>query len=356
MSSKNPTIKDVAKEAGVSIATVSRVVNSLGTVNLNTTKKVNNAILKLNYKRNLIARSLKTNNTKYVGVLAPEISNNFFTQIFKKLEEELSSYGYNIIFCSSANSIIEEKNKYKMLLDRNVDGIILIPARDNCEHLSSLINEKVPTVLVDRFASSINCDMVLNDNFTGSYDLTKALVNEGYKKIGFLGGIHNVNNARQRLEGFKEAIKDSKLEIDNKFICLDGLTQDDGFEIMSRIINIPNRPDAFVIENDMVHIGVTSYLKGQVPYERRKNIVFASYDFLPYASLLTHCHYAMAQPLNLIGFNAAKLLVDRMKLGSKAKPRTVVLKPRMKVLISNGGIFTDPKNQDAIEPLTNSLN
>jgi LacI family transcriptional regulator len=354
MSTNNPTIKDVAKEAGVSIATVSRVVNSLGTVNSKTSKKVDDAILKLNYKRNLIARSLKTNNTKYVGVLSPEISNNFFTQIFKKLEQELSSYGYNIIFCFSENSISEEKNKYKMLLDRNVDGIILIPARDNCEHLTSLIQEKVPTVLVDRFASSINCDMVLNDNIKGSYELTKALIDEGYTKIGFLGGLYDVNNARQRLEGYYKAMAESKLELDDEFIRLDGLTQNDGFEIMRKIINKPNRPDAFVIENDMVHVGVTSYLKGQVSYEKRKNIVFASYDFLPYASLLTHCHYAMAQPLNLIGVNAARLLVDRMKFNRKEEPHTLVLKPRMKVLISNGGIFTDPINQDAIEPINNN--
>ncbi len=356
MSTTNPTIKDVAKEAGVSIATVSRVVNSLGNVNSKTSKKVDAAILKLNYKRNLIARSLKTNNTKYVGVLAPEINNNFFTQIFQKLEQELSSYGYNIIFCFSENNITEEKNKYKMLLDRKVDGIILIPARDNCEHLSSLMLDGVPTVLVDRFASSINCDMVLNDNFKGSYDLTKALIDEGYTKIGFLGGVYNVNNARQRLEGFCKAMTDSNLEMDDEFICLDGLTQSDGFEIMSKIINKPNRPDAFVIENDMVHVGVTSYLKGQVSYEKRKNIVFASYDFLPYAALLTHCHYAMSQPLNLIGVNAARLLVDRMKFNNKEEPHTVVLEPRMKVLISNGGILTDSINQDAIEPLSKNLN
>jgi DNA-binding LacI/PurR family transcriptional regulator len=149
---------------------------------------------------------------------------------------------------------------------------------------------------------------------------------------------------------------DSNLEMDEEFICLDGLTQNDGFEIMSKIINKPNRPDAFVIENDMVHVGVTSYLKGQVSYEKRKNIVFASYDFLPYAALLTHCHYAMSQPLNLIGVNAARLLVDRMKFNNKEEPHTVVLEPRMKVLISNGGILTDSINQDAIEPLSKNLN
>jgi LacI family transcriptional regulator len=355
MSTNNPTIKDVAKEAGVSIATVSRVINSLGTVNSRTSKKVDDAILKLNYKRNLIARSLKTNNTKYVGVLAPEISNNFFTQIFAKLEQELSAYGYNIIFCSSENNIQEEKNKYKMLLDRNVDGIILIPARDNCDHLSSLMSDTVPTVLVDRFASSINCDMVLNDNLKGSYDLTKALINEGFTNIGFLGGMKGVNNARERVEGFYKAMAESNLKLDSEFICLDGLTQNDGFEIMRKIINKPNRPNAFVIENDMVHIGATSYLMGQVSYEKRKEIVFASYDYLPYAALLTHCHYAMAQPLNLIGANAAKLLVDRMKLKVQDDPHKIVLEPRMKVLISNGGILTDPINQDAIQPSDDSI-
>lgn len=355
MGVNNPTIKDVAKEAKVSIATVSRVINNQGNVNSSTFEKVEEAIHKLKYQRNQIASSLKTNNTKFVGVIAPEISNIFFTQFFEKLEIELSSYGYNIIFCCSENSIKEEINKFKMLIDRSVDGIIMIPVSDNCEHLSSLVRENVPIVLVDRYASNINCDMVLSNNLKGAYSLTKALIEEGYKKIGFLGGVKTVNNARQRLAGYKKAMRDYSLEIDEEFICLDGLTQNDGFNIMDEIINKENRPDAFVLENDMIHVGVTSYLMGQVSDEKRKNIVFASYDYLPYAPILTFCHYAMAQPLNLIGINSAKLLVDRMRFKRKCESRKLVLEPRMKVMINNGGIFSDPINQDAIEPLIGKL-
>jgi LacI family transcriptional regulator len=356
MSKSNPTIKDVAKEAGVSIATVSRVINNLDNVNSKTLEKVNYAIYKLNYKRNLIASSLKTNDTKFVGIIAPEIGNVFFTLIFDKLEKELSAYGYNIIFCTSENNVEEEKKKYKMLLDRNVDGIILIPVSDNCEHITVLDRKDVPVVIVDRYASGIDCDMVLSNNIQGAYALTKALIDEGYKKIGFLGGARSVYNACRRLEGYEKAMKDSGLEIDENFVRLDGLTQDDGYALMKRVINEPNRPNAFVVENDMIHIGLTSYLKGEVPYDVRKDIVFASYDFLPYAALLTHCHYAMAQPLDLIGVNSAKLLVDRMRFKRETKSRKIVLEPRMKVLVANGGIFSDPINQDAIEPAFKKIN
>ena len=356
MVNNNPTIKDVAKEAGVSIATVSRVLNNLGNVNSTTTDKVNEAIFKLDYKRNLIARSLKTNDTKFVGLIAPEISNIFFTEIFDKLEAELSSYGYNIIFCTSENNIEEEKKKFKMLLDRNVDGIILIPVSDNCKHISLINTNNVPTVLLDRYASGIDSDIVMSNNIQGGYSLTKALIDEGYEKIGFLGGASSVNNACQRLEGFTKAMKEANLNIDEEFVRLDGLTQNSGYELMKKIINKPNRPNAFVIENDLVHVGATSFLKGQVSYEKRKNIVFASFDFFPHSSLLSHCHYAMAQPLNLIGVNAARLIVDRMKFKRDCKARTIILEPRMKVIVANGGIFTDPINQDAIEPDMNNFN
>lgn len=353
MSSNNPTIKDVAKKANVSIATVSRVINNLNNVNSATARRVESAITELNYQRNQIARSLKTNDTKFVGIIAPEISNIFFTKIFEKLEVELSAYGYNIIFCCSENNILEEKNKFKMILDRNVDGIILIPVSDNCEHLSSLITPSVPIVIVDRFASHIECDMVLSNNFRGSYLLTKALIEEGHSKIGFLGGAKNVNNAMQRYLGYKKAMEDNNLSAD--FVLMDGLTQNDGYEIMKRVCSISDRPNAFVIENDMVHLGATSYLMEQLPYEKRKEIIFASYDYLSYAPLLIFCHYAMAQPLDLIGVNAAKLLVDRMRFDRKCNPRKLILEPRMKVMVSNGGIFRDPINEDAIEPAINKL-
>ncbi len=350
MIKNNPTIKDVAKEAGVSTATVSRVINNINNVNSKTSDKVFSAIEKLNYKRNLIARSLKTNDTKFVGIIAPEMSNVFFTQIFEKLEKEISAYGYNIIFCTSENDVEEETKKYKMLLDRNVDGIILIPVSDNCEHIAVLSQEDVPVVIVDRYASGIDCDMVLSNNFQGGYALTKALIDEGYKNIGFLGGTKRVYNACRRLEGYEKAMDEANLEIDSNFVLLEGLSQDVGYNLMKKVINKPNRPNAFVVENDMVHIGLTSYLMGEVPYDIRKDIVFASYDYLPYASLLTHCHYAMAQPLELIGVNCAKLLVDRMHFKRETKSKKIILEPRMKVLVSNGGVFTDSINQDAIEP------
>ncbi|MFA6845965.1 MAG: LacI family DNA-binding transcriptional regulator [Sphaerochaetaceae bacterium] len=355
MANRSATIKDVAREAGVSIATVSRVLNRLGNVNGKTSEKVMVAVLKLNYQSNQIARSLKTNTTKLIGFITPEVDNLFFMQIFHNLEIELAPYGYSIILCSSDNSVEEEAKRFSMLLERNVDGIIFVPATNDCSNLEPLMREDVPVVMVDRYASGLDVDMVLSNNLSGAYQLTKALILEGHVRIGFIGGNPHLNNAMQRFEGYRKAMIEAGLAIDESFVCMEGTSQEAGFAMMSKLMHKENRPNAFVLENDSTHLGASAYLMGEVPYEQRKNIVFASYDFLYYAPLLTFCHYAMGQPLDFVGISAARLMVNRLKFNKDAEPRKIVLEPRMKVMVAHGGILTDPINQDAIEPAINKL-
>jgi LacI family transcriptional regulator len=347
----NPTIKDVSKYAGVSTATVSRVINGAEGVNPKTVEKVQKALNELNYQVNVIARSLKTNTTKLVGVLAPNFSNVFYNDLFQEIEKGLAHKGFSLIICSSEYSKEEEYKKMKMLLERNVDGIIFFPLSEDCTHLESLnLTKVIPMVMVDRSAKGLNVDLVLSDNLYGAYHLTKALIAEGHKRIGFIGGLEHVSNAKLRYQGYLKAMNEEHLEIEEEFVIREGDTLQNGYSAMERIIKTKNHPNAFLLENQMTHVGATTYLYAEVPYEQYQNICIASYDFMRDSALLTFCHYAMYQPLEIIGREVVKLILNRIEIKNNDDANTIIIKPIMKVMSANGGIVTDPQLQDEVVP------
>ncbi|MDD3903910.1 MAG: LacI family DNA-binding transcriptional regulator [Sphaerochaeta sp.] len=341
------TIKDVAKLAGVSIATVSRVLNNLGVVNAETERKVLSAVAMLHYQRNAVARSLKMKRTKSIGIIVPEISNTFFSEIVEQLERLLGPLGYALLFCSSENSVEEEKRKLSLLLERNVDALVVIPVSDVGGHFSGPAFESTPMVLLDRKIPGMECDMVLTDNRLGAYDVTCALIREGRKRIGFLGGDTHVHTSVERLHGYLDAMRYYDLEVDSEFVFLGGMSQKDGYALMKKALSLPNCPDAFFMVNDMVHIGATSFLISECPVEVRSKMAFSTFDYLYYAPLLRFCHYAASQPLEQIGEKAAQILIRRMEGDRSDFPCKVVVEPTIHVMKENGGIVTDDKSKES---------
>lgn len=323
------TVKEVAKEAGVSTATVSRALNNDQKVKPETKKKVEEAAKKLNYKFNEAARLLKTNKSRLIGIVAPELSNDFFTDIIERLENNFSKYNYSLLICSSRGKKEVEKEKLEMLLNRSVDGIFLIPCSIDCSYLSKISFHDTPLIFLDRLANNADFDIILSDNFLGSYNLTTALINMGYKEIGFIGGNNKITTAIERFNGYKKAIDDHKLIIEKSNIFLEGITEEAGYNIMKKIMNGKNRISAYVVENSLTHIGATTYLLEKYRMEERSDIVFASFDNPTFAPLLVHCRFAMKQDISLIVENALNLMLDRIK--NKTKDTTVIkIKPVMK--------------------------
>ncbi|HZJ88079.1 MAG TPA: LacI family DNA-binding transcriptional regulator [Sphaerochaeta sp.] len=329
---KTPTIKDVAKLAGVSIATVSRVLNNLGVVNPDTQQKVLDAVALLNYQPNAVARSLKLAKTKSIGVLLPEISNNFFTQIVEQLEQLLSPKGYALLVCSSENSIEEEQRKFAFLLERSVDGLVVVPVSDVGDHFA---DSTVPLVMLDRKISGLQRDVVISDNYQSAFEITNALIAEGRTRIGFLGGDPHVHTSVERYRGFVDALKSNDLSVDPRFVLHRGMTMKSGYTLMEQALSLPDYPNAFFVVNDMVHIGATLYLTSHAPPEVRREIVFAAFDYLYYAPLLRYCRYAAAQPIEEMANSAVLLLTRRLEGDTEDFPSTQVFKPTT-VVMANG--------------------
>jgi LacI family transcriptional regulator len=256
------SIKDVAKEAGVSIATVSRVLNDIDVVNEDTKKKVLDAIKKLGYRPNIVARSLKTQRTKTIGILLPDISNQLYPEIVRGAEDVSNIYDYNIILCNSDLDIEKEKEYLRVLKEKMVDGVIYMSSSLNSEILE-LINElDLKTVLVETKDKEGLLPSVTIDNVRASYDSTKLLIEKGIEEIAFIGTEKDNRNAwGDRYVGYENAMKEAGIEIDSELVYLSSMKVKSGYEGIQKFLKQNKKFKGVVCASDDIAMGAINALR-----------------------------------------------------------------------------------------------
>ncbi|NLO99423.1 MAG: LacI family transcriptional regulator [Clostridiaceae bacterium] len=322
------TIKDVAKRAGVSTATVSRVINGDPRISSKTKEKVLISIRELDYKINNIARSLKTNKTHTIGFICPELANTFFMTVAKGVEDELRKYGYSVIVCNSNESVEEEKERITLLLEKCVDGVIIIPASHSGSHFKDLTEQGIPVVLADRLVEDFSSDAVLVDNINGSYAVIEHLINSGYRRIGYIGGDIRLTSAKERDEGYKRALRDYLIPIDDNIIKYGDYHKQSGYDKMRELMEEKDPPEIVFISNYYMHVGATKFLIEQKEANRR-NVAIASFDDMELASLLEFCKVLVSQPMLEIGNKAAGMLIQRINDSKDHEPQIIRLKTQL---------------------------
>ncbi len=322
------TIKDVAKRAGVSTATVSRVINGDPRISSKTKEKVLCCIRELDYKINNIARSLKTNKTHTIGFMCPELANTFFMTVAKGVEDELRKHGYSVIICNSNESVAEEKERITLLLEKCVDGVIIIPASYTGSHFKRLVDQGLPVVLADRLVDDFSTDAVLVDNINGSYAVIEYLINDGYRRIGYIGGDIKLTSAMERDEGYKRALRDYCIPLDESIIKYGDYHEQSGYVKMQELMNAENPPEIVFISNYYMHMGATRYLI-EHRETNEKVIPVASFDDMELASLLGYCRVLVGQPMLEIGNKAANMLIQRINGESDNTPQIARLKTKL---------------------------
>ena len=313
------TIKDVAYEAGVSTATVSRVFAGYSTdpaelitfrpVAEKTRLRVITAAKQLGYRLNYAARGLKTQSTMTVAVVLPELSNDFFMDVAEGIEQELNKCGYTMLISSSLNSIEEEKKRVLMLADRMVDGMIVIPSGTRGEHLQALAVQGLPMLMVDRIVEGTNLDAVTSDNEGGTFLLTKALLGDGFTRITFVGGEITYSTARERLSGFSRALAEAEIKLDPALLCLGGMEIQDGYNHMKNLLERPEPPEAMVAVNLLVHLGMERCLLDM----KAKYPVIAGFDEAWFSPFLSACRYSAAQDAVGIGRCAGQRIIKKIR-------------------------------------------
>lgn len=257
------SIKDVAREAGVSIATVSRVLNNVDVVNDDTKKKVLEAISKLGYRPNIIARSLKTQKTSTIGIIIPDISNQFYPEIVRGAEDVANIYSYNIILCNTDLDSERELEYLRILKEKMIDGVLYM-SNSLEEDVLKLINElKIPVVLIETKDKESNFPSITIDNEKAAYDATMFLISKGFKDIVFVGTHPNAENAlSKRYLGYEKALKESGINVNPDLVCFSGIKPQDGANVVATFLK-DKKFDAIFCISDELAMGVINELREQ---------------------------------------------------------------------------------------------
>lgn len=256
------TIKEVAKKANTSVATVSRVINKSGFVSEKLKNQVIKSIKKLNYHPNAVAKSLKNEKTYMIGLLISDITNPFFSSIVKAVENTLNKEGYTVILCNTAEDINKEKKYLKELMGRQIDGLIVSAVSDQGDHFQSLIEDHLPLVFVNRTPNGLKTkNAVLTDNKKGGFMATDYLIKLGHSRVGAILGPDTKNTGRERKKGYLKALVENGIDINESIIKVGDFSLRSGYYLIKELINMDMPPSAVFIANNQMTLGAIEGLK-----------------------------------------------------------------------------------------------
>lgn len=256
-----PTIRDVAKMAGVAPITVSRVVNNTGYISAETRLRVERAIQALNYIPNTLAQSLRFQRTDMVTLLVSDVTNTFWTTITRGVEDVCNSHSLNVILCNTDEKSEKLERYVQLLLQRQTDGFIIAPVNQDTAIIQSVINNGVPVVLIDRLLESLDVSVVYSDGESGAYRLVQHLIDLGHRQIVALVGHQQQSTSRQRVGGYRRALEDNGLPVYEQLITYGHYTQQGGYEATHRILeSVSPRPTAIFAANNFIAMGVQKAL------------------------------------------------------------------------------------------------
>lgn len=317
------TIKDVAKKAGVSPSTVSRVLSNHPRISIETSKKVKEIMVQLGYHPNIMAKSLVSKTTNSICIMLPKsaeelFSNYFFMELIRGIVTQASKLGYDILISSGANEKEEVECVSRLLNGRRVDGVILLYSRKDDPVVRFLEENGHPFVLIGRSEHYPDCLSVDNDNVQASYDATKHLISLGHERIGFVSGPPDLVVSRDRLKGYVSALNDSGLEMRPEWIVEGEFLQESGYRAMSFFMNLPNRPTAIVVIDDVVAFGVLRGLH-ELKYKVPEDLCLVSFNNIPIAELSTPPLSSIDIGIYNLGYTASQVLIQAIQNNNDKK-------------------------------------
>jgi LacI family transcriptional regulator len=331
---KNPTIKQVADLAGVSTATVSRVLDENSGVSQELIDRVRDAVRTLDYHPNRAARNLRKRVAQTVGVVISDIQNPFFTSVVRGIEKVLVEADFILLLCNSDEDPKREKIHLATLKSEGVAGIILATTRSDAESYHQLLNNRTPLVGIDRTPEQLSMDVVSVTNTRGAFSAVSHLADLGHKRIALISGPRQLSTARERLEGYEDAVQIRGLVHSDDLIQFSDFRQSGGYKSMQTLLDQQEPPSAVLVSNNLMTLGAL-----QAIHERNLSIpdqiAIVGFDDMPWATSLQPPLTAVAQPTYELGIAAAQLLLDRLR--EPERPfRHVVLETQLMVRASSG--------------------
>jgi LacI family transcriptional regulator len=328
------TIVEVAKRAGVSIATVSNVIRGTRRVSPKLTERVQTAIRELNYSPNEIARSLKVRQTRMLAMVLPDITNPFFPEIIRGAEDTAFERGYFLMTANTDEQIGRERRIVAALRSYRVDGVLLASASGtDTSHLKSTIDAGVALVCLDRTVPGVKTDAVLLDNVRGARECVRHMIQKGHRRIAIITGPLDVQTGRERLRGYEEALREADIPAEHGRILEGDFRHDSGYRLGKQIFERPvseqaARPTAIFVCNGVMTLGVLKAFE-ELNVRCPQDIALATFDDLAVESPF-HPHLTtVVQPSYEMGARAAGILIDRIEGRIRKEPTTVRVAPTL---------------------------
>jgi len=318
------TIKDVAKRAHVAVSTVSYAIKKKKKLKKETVEKILKAVQELNYHPNLTARSLKTKKTNTIGVIVPELSNIFFTEIIKGIEDVTSSNDFTIILCCTYEDSEKETRSLNTLIKKDIDGLIFVGTGKNQSSLIEKIN--FPIVIVDRKFGK-NFISIMVDNKKGGYLATKHLLEKNRSEIYLFTGPLSVNTYFDRMDGYVNALKEYGLDYDESLIIECSIDYDGGYDAVEKLISKNKTMHAIFATNDLIAIGAVKKLL-KSGYRIPQDVSIVGYDDIATASIINPELTTIRQPKYVMGKKSAELILDMIN-GKDVENIHIVLEPEL---------------------------
>lgn len=261
---KKLTLKDIAKELGISISTASRALKEHPDIAEDTIKTVKAFAEKHHYVPNILAVNFRKNRTYNIGLIVPELVHHFFSTVISGAIDTAKKHGYNILLSQSNDLLADEIVACRTMLASSVDGILISISNETmeAEHLKDFLDEGKPVVQFDKITDQLNSPKVIVDDFEGAYHAVKHLIDQGYKKIAHLRGRRGVKNSNERANGYQQALVDHNMLMSEEWIkdCI-AINEKEGYDFSKELLESDNPPDAFFCITDLVALGVLKYLK-----------------------------------------------------------------------------------------------
>ena len=323
------TIQDIANEAGVAKSTVSRMINGSGYVSQDAAERIQRVMDKYHYQPSATARSLSKKESETIGLILPEINNPFFSGILSGVSKTVEEYGYTLMLGSSDNDPDKDIKAILGMNRQRVRGLLYVPAcdYDDPDQFSVLSREltqlSCPVVLLDRVIDRLPFDSVQTDNFGGAFECTQALIQAGHKRIGIVAGDMRLSIARERYDGFVQALERSRLKLYKEDIIYGNFDRQIAYERVRDLLSRPDYPKAFFVCNNLSEAGFLKavYEQGlRIPEE----IAFTSFDQISNQDVLALPFTYLERNIQEMGEQGARLLFRRLEKPAKQKECLII--------------------------------
>jgi LacI family transcriptional regulator len=308
------SLKDIAAKTGFSIKTVSRALNDHPDVKKETRARILTVAKKYSYYPNLVAKSLRTRQAFTIGYVVPDITNEFYGKVGIAIEREAKKHRYGLLVSFTEESSENEIDSLKLLLAKRVDGIILATVGTTGEFIREILrNYPTPIVVIDNRAEGVKTNLVLHDNVDGACLLTKHLIGHGHKAIACITGPLTETSGKERLLGYKKALEESGIPIDEAMIRTSNWRVDGGYETACELMAVkPRRPSAVFVGNSIMALGVYKALR-KMCLRIPDDVALASFDSLEFTDAVDPPLTTLERVESRIGELAARILFERIQ-------------------------------------------